>query len=196
MIRSAAGIYAALSIPPLHLFQNEPIEKDEIPPSGSRLFLLFAVLLSRWPYSALPALYSAPHRSQFLWADIPDLPHGFLSVFDRRARTAADAGHTVGAVLAPNRPAAFHADIAERTDRRAPAARDASLCRAEFSRAHRRPIKQVVYNAAVQPAHGRDLLRRQSLSRLNPAGNPVDAFLRLPDNRSASSRPGAENIAI
>ena len=70
-------------------------------------------------------------------------------VFNGFGRTAADAGHAVGAALPPYRSSVLQADVVQRTDGSAFSAGDAGICGAELFGVDKDRVKQCVYNAAV-----------------------------------------------
>ena len=99
-----------------------------------------------------PALYFCRFRvrSVLFAADVAGQALAVPAVFDGLLGTAADAGHAVGAVVFPDRPAVFYVNVAEGADRSAFAAGDACAGDAELFGVDEQRVEQAVDRPAAQ----------------------------------------------
>ena len=79
---------------------------------------------------------------------IPWLSPALFAVLDGLFGAVADAGHAVGAVFAPDRPAAFQMDVAQRAQLHALTAADAGIRCPEGIGFYKKPIEHRVHRAA------------------------------------------------
>lgn len=78
------------------------------------------------------------------------LAAGGFAVLNGLGRAAAEAGHAVGAVVAPDRPAVLHMDVAKRADLLAFAAGDAGIGHGKAFGLHVEPVEQGVDHAGFE----------------------------------------------
>ena len=121
-----------------------------------------------------------------------------FSVFDRFARTAADTGHTVSAVIRPDGFFTVEANIAEGTDLRAFSAGDAPVCRIKLFCVDEHGIKDAVYDSAADLIAESDLRLRERIFISDEACGAVDDGFRLPDDfrRLPGCRRGEQSDII